>query len=64
MAAIMIASPTRDQLGDYRAIVFHDGDVAEVSPRLDYGAAKAWVEDRGAQISFDEHAKHLATDGP
>jgi hypothetical protein len=54
VAAIVIATPTRTDLGDYRAIVFR-GDVAEISPRFDYAAAKAWVADRGAVLGHDEH---------
>lgn len=52
----MIASPPRAELGDYRAILFHTDDVTEISPRLDYAAAKSWCSDRGAAITFDEHA--------
>jgi hypothetical protein len=55
LAAIMIATPTRTDLGDYRCIVFHADDVAEISPRMSYAAAKAWVADRGAVLGHDEH---------
>jgi hypothetical protein len=57
MAAIMRATPRTRDLPDYRAIIFRADDVAEVSPRLDYGAALAWAENHGAEVSFDEHAE-------
>jgi hypothetical protein len=54
-AAIMIATPARPDMPDYRVVLFHD-DIAEISPRLPYAAARAWVAARGAPpIALDEH---------
>jgi hypothetical protein len=57
MAAIMRATPARRDQPDWRCIVFRDDDVTEISPRLDYAGALAWAADRGAAITFDEHAE-------
>jgi hypothetical protein len=67
-AAIMKATPPRRDQPDYRVVLFHDDDTAEVSPRLSYHGARDWAADRGAQINYDEHdnddAKRSTTNMP
>jgi hypothetical protein len=60
-AVIVIATPARADLPDYRAIVFHTADdTADISPRLTHAAACTWAADRHAVIAVDEHNTQAA----